>query len=82
MDRNYNAMNLIDSWALGVTMFFALTNGVSMYGMGRQYEEMLRRVNAAERLRPRLQATDIKPEIIPLDHGNEPTSEQVCLSIP
>ena len=52
-ERKFNAMNLIDSWATGVTLYFALTNGVLLYGISRQHNEMLRRIQADERMRPR-----------------------------
>ena len=51
--RKYSALNPTDSWATGVTFYFALTNGVLVYGMGRRDEEMLRRIYATQRLRPR-----------------------------
>ena len=60
--KNKNSVQLVNTcYKNFVTLYFALTNGVLMYGMDRRYEEMLRRIYAAERLQPR--ADETKPEV-------------------
>ena len=51
--RRYNAMNLVDSWALGGTLYFAITNGVEPYGLSMYLDEMLRRITEGKLRKPR-----------------------------
>ena len=51
--KRYNAMNLIDSWALGGTLYFTVTNGTEPYGAVMDLDEMKRRIDAGELRKPR-----------------------------